>query len=93
MFQDDPNTEAFIMIGEIGGGAEEKAAALIKENVHQARRRLHRRRAPRLPAAAWATPGAIISGGAGTAQGKIDAMEDAGVKVAKIPTQIPGLLK
>jgi succinyl-CoA synthetase alpha subunit len=37
--------------------------------------------------------GAIISGGAGTAQGKIDALEDAGVKVAKIPTQIPSLLR
>jgi succinyl-CoA synthetase alpha subunit len=37
--------------------------------------------------------GAIVSGGAGTAQGKIDALEHAGVKVARIPTQIPGLLK
>jgi succinyl-CoA synthetase alpha subunit len=37
--------------------------------------------------------GAIISGGAGTAQSKIDALEDAGVKVARIPTQIPALLK
>ncbi len=92
MFQDDPNTEKIVMIGEIGGDEEEKAAAFIKEYVTKpVAGYIAGRTAP--PGRRMGHAGAIISGGAGTAQGKIDAMEDAGVKVAKIPTQIPGLLK
>ena len=92
MFQDDPHTEKIVMIGEIGGDEEEKAAAFIKEYVTKpVAGYIAGRTAP--PGRRMGHAGAIISGGAGTAQGKIDAMEDAGVKVARIPTQIPGLLK
>lgn len=90
-FQDDPATEKIVMIGEIGGDEEEKAAAFIKANVTKpVAGYIAGRTAP--PGRRMGHAGAIISGGAGTAQGKIDALEDAGVKVAKIPTQIPGLL-
>jgi succinyl-CoA synthetase alpha subunit len=90
-FQEDPATEKIVMIGEIGGDEEEKAAAFIKANVTKpVAGYIAGRTAP--PGRRMGHAGAIISGGAGTAQGKIDALEDAGVKVAKIPTQIPGLL-
>jgi succinyl-CoA synthetase alpha subunit len=92
MFEEDPHTEKIVMMGEIGGDEEEKAAAYIKENVTKpVAAYIAGRTAP--PGRRMGHAGAIISGGAGTAQGKIDALEDAGVKVAKIPTQIPGLLK
>jgi succinyl-CoA synthetase alpha subunit len=92
MFQEDPATEKIVMIGEIGGDEEEKAAAFIKAHVTKpVAGYIAGRTAP--PGRRMGHAGAIISGGAGTAQGKIDALEDAGVKVAKIPTQIPGLLK
>lgn len=92
MFQDDPATEKIVMMGEIGGDEEEKAAAFIKEYVTKpVAGYIAGRTAPEGRRMGHA--GAIISGGAGTAQGKIDALEDAGVKVARIPTQIPGLLK
>ncbi len=91
LFQDDPKTEKIVMMGEIGGDEEEKAAAFIKEYVTKpVAGYIAGRTAP--PGRRMGHAGAIISGGAGTAQGKIDALEDAGVKVAKIPTQIPGLL-
>jgi succinyl-CoA synthetase alpha subunit len=91
MFQDDPATEKIVMIGEIGGSDEENAAAFIKEYVKKpVAGYIAGRTAPEGRRMGHA--GAIISGGAGTAQGKIDALEDAGVKVARIPTQIPGLL-
>jgi succinyl-CoA synthetase alpha subunit len=91
LFQDDPQTEKIVMIGEIGGDEEEKAAAFIKEYVTKpVAGYIAGRTAP--PGRRMGHAGAIISGGAGTAQGKIDALEDAGVKVAKIPTQIPQLL-
>jgi succinyl-CoA synthetase alpha subunit len=92
MFQDDPHTEKIVMMGEIGGDEEEKAARFIKEYVTKpVAGYIAGRTAPEGRRMGHA--GAIISGGAGTAQGKIDALEDAGVKVARIPTQIPGLLK
>jgi succinyl-CoA synthetase alpha subunit len=92
MFEEDPHTEKIVLMGEIGGDEEEKAAAYIKENVTKpVAAYIAGRTAP--PGRRMGHAGAIISGGAGTAQGKIDALEDAGVKVAKIPTQIPGLLK
>jgi len=92
MFQDDPHTERIVMMGEIGGDEEEKAARFIKEYVTKpVAGYIAGRTAPEGRRMGHA--GAIISGGAGTAQGKIDALEDAGVKVARIPTQIPGLLK
>jgi len=91
MFQDDSATEKIIMIGEIGGSDEENAAAFIKEYVRKpVAAYIAGRTAP--PNKRMGHAGAIISGGAGTADSKISALEAAGAKVAKIPTQIPGLL-
>ncbi len=91
MFQDDPATEKIVLMGEIGGDDEEKAAAFIKAHVTKpVAGYIAGRTAPEGRRMGHA--GAIISGGAGTAQGKINALEDAGVKVARIPTQIPSLL-
>ncbi|MGW5129690.1 succinate--CoA ligase subunit alpha, partial [Streptomyces sp. NPDC004069] len=85
-FQDDPDTDLIVMIGEIGGDAEERAAAFIKENVTK----------PVVGYVAGFTApegktmghaGAIVSGSSGTAQAKKEALEAAGVKVGKTPTE------
>ena len=85
MFNDDPETEAIIMIGEIGGTAEEEAAAWIKENCKK----------PVAGFIAGATApagrrmghaGAIVSGGKGTAAAKIAAFREAGIAVAETPS-------
>jgi succinyl-CoA synthetase alpha subunit len=92
LFQDDPHTEKIVMLGEIGGNEEERAATFIKEQITKpVAAYIAGRTAPEGKRMGHA--GAIISGGAGTADGKIKALEEAGAKVAKIPTQIPGLLK
>jgi succinyl-CoA synthetase alpha subunit len=92
MFQDDPATEKIVMIGEIGGTDEENAAAFIKEYVRKpVATYIAGRTAP--PNKRMGHAGAIISGGAGTADSKISALEAAGARVAKIPTQIPALLR
>jgi succinyl-CoA synthetase alpha subunit len=92
MFQNDPKTEAIVLIGEIGGNAEIEAAHYIKNNVTK----------PVVSFIAGQTApegkrmghaGAIISGGEGTAQEKIAALEAVGVKVAKLPTDIAQLVK
>jgi len=91
-FQDDPDTDAIVMIGEIGGDAEERAAAFIKEYVTK----------PVVGYVAGFTApegktmghaGAIVSGSSGTAQGKQDALEAAGVKVGKTPSETARLLR
>jgi succinyl-CoA synthetase alpha subunit len=91
-FQDDPNTEAIVMIGEIGGDAEERAAAFIKEYVTK----------PVVGYVAGFTApegktmghaGAIVSGSSGTAEAKKIALEAAGVKVGKTPSETARLLR
>jgi succinyl-CoA synthetase alpha subunit len=91
-FQDDPETEAIVMIGEIGGDAEERAAAFISENVTK----------PVVGYVAGFTApegktmghaGAIISGSAGTAQAKKEALEKAGVRVGKTPSETAALVR
>lgn len=90
-FQKDPETHAIIMIGEIGGSAEEEAAEFIKANVTK----------PMSAYIAGVTApagkkmghaGAIVSGGKGTAQGKMDALREAGVHIGLNPTEAGSLM-
>ena len=91
-FQDDPETDAIVMIGEIGGDAEERAAAYVKDNVTK----------PVIGYVAGFTApegktmghaGAIVSGSSGTAQAKKEALEAAGVKVGKTPSETAQLMR
>ncbi len=91
-FQDDPETDAIVMIGEIGGDAEERAAAFIAEYVTK----------PVVGYVAGFTApegktmghaGAIVSGSSGTAQAKKEALEAAGVKVGKTPSETAELMR
>ena len=92
MFEDDPLTEKVVMIGEIGGTDEEKAAEFISSNMTKpVVSFIAGQTAP--PGKRMGHAGAIIEGGAGTAEDKVKALEAAGVKVAKHPEQIPDLLK
>jgi succinyl-CoA synthetase alpha subunit len=91
-FQDDPETDAIVMIGEIGGDAEERAAAYIDATISK-------------PVVAYVAgftapegktmghAGAIISGSAGTAQAKEEALEKVGVKVGRTPSETAGLVR
>jgi succinyl-CoA synthetase alpha subunit len=91
-FQDDPDTDAIVMIGEIGGDAEERAAAYIQEHVTK----------PVVGYVAGFTApegktmghaGAIVSGSSGTAQAKKEALEAAGVRVGKTPSETAALMR
>ncbi len=91
-FQDDPETDAIVMIGEIGGDAEERAAAYIKEHITK----------PVVGYVAGFTApegktmghaGAIVSGSSGTAAAKKDALEAVGVKVGKTPSETARLMR
>ena len=91
-FEDDPDTEAIVMIGEIGGDAEERAAAYIREHVTK----------PVVGYVAGFTApegrtmghaGAIVSGSSGTAQAKKEALEAAGVRVGKTPSETAALVR
>jgi succinyl-CoA synthetase alpha subunit len=91
-FQDDPDTDAIVMIGEIGGDAEERAAAYIKEHITK----------PVVGYVAGFTApegktmghaGAIVSGSSGTAEGKKDALEAVGVRVGKTPSETARLMR
>ena len=92
LFQDDPGTEAIVMIGEIGGSDEEDAARFITEYVTKPMAGfIAGRTAP--PGRRMGHAGAIISGGSGTAADKIAALEAANVRVAESPARVPELLK
>ena len=93
LFAADPETNAIVLIGEIGGGAEEEAAAFAAE---------HLRNTPMAAFIAGRTApegkrmghaGAIVSGGRGTAASKVEALEAAGIRVAGSPTELPQLLR
>ena len=92
MFNDDPETDAVIMVGEIGGDAEETCARWMKDNM--------KKPVVGFIAGVTAPPGkrmghagAIISGGKGTAQEKLAVMEECGIKVTKNPADMGKLLK
>ncbi len=87
MFQDDPETEAIVMIGEIGGDAEEQAAAFVKEYVTKPIVSfIAGQTAP--PGRRMGHAGAIISGGKGTAAEKMAVLQDAGIHVVPTPANI-----
>lgn len=92
MYEKDPKTEAVVVIGEIGGDAEEQAARFIKEKMTKpVVAFIAGQSAP--PGKRMGHAGAIISSGSGTAVEKIKAFNAAGVPVAKEPSEIPGLIK
>ena len=87
LFQEDPQTEAIVMIGEIGGDAEEQAAAYAKNNVSKPIVSfIAGQTAP--PGRRMGHAGAIISGGRGTAAEKMSALQEAGIHVVKTPAEI-----
>ena len=92
LFQDDPETDSIVLVGEIGGDAEERAADFIKKNITKpVVAFISGRQAPKGKQMGHA--GAIITTGSGTAAEKIAAFEAVGVPVAKETSEIPTLLK
>jgi succinyl-CoA synthetase alpha subunit len=91
MFENDPQTKAVVMIGEIGGTDEQEAARFVKSSMTKpVVGFIAGRTAP--PGKRMGHAGAIISGGGGTAQEKTEAMNAAGIPVARVPSDIPGLV-
>ncbi len=92
LFQNDPDTLAVVMIGEIGGTAEEEAARFIRERMSKpVVAFIAGQTAP--PGKRMGHAGAIISGGSGTAADKIKALEASGIPVARIPSEVGPLIK
>ncbi len=95
MFEEDPRTKKIVLVGEIGGNNEEKAAEYIKEHRITDKKKvvayITGRSAP--PGKRMGHAGAIIEKGVGTADSKIKAFNDAGVKVADYPQDVPKLLR
>lgn len=91
MFEDDPETHAVVLIGEIGGNAEEEAAEYIRQMTKPVVAFIAGRTAP--PGRRMGHAGAIISGGSGTAESKIRALEGANAHIAETPSQIAELVE
>ncbi len=91
-FSQDPETKAVVLVGEIGGSAEEEAAAFIEKNVSQpVVAFLAGKSAP--PGKRMGHAGAIIEGGRGTYESKKEALVSAGARVAELPSEIPELVR
>ena len=87
VFEADPDTHAILMMGEIGGSAEEEAAAFVKQYVTKpVAAFIAGRTAP--PGKRMGHAGAIISGGQGTAEAKLEALRDAGIEIAESPAEM-----
>ncbi len=92
LFAGDPQTEAIVLVGEIGGSAEEEAARFIKASVRKpVVGYIAGRTAP--PGKRMGHAGAVISGSEGTAQAKVAALEAAGVRVVDLPGRVPDALR
>jgi succinyl-CoA synthetase alpha subunit len=92
LFEEDPETDSIVLVGEIGGTAEEEAAEYISKKVSKpVVAYITGRTAP--PGKKMGHAGAIIARGKGTAGSKVSALLDAGVEVAKIPAEVPILLR
>lgn len=92
LFADDPETQAIVLVGEIGGSAEEEAARFIRASVRKpVVGYIAGRTAP--PGKRMGHAGAVISGSEGTAQAKIEALEAAGVSVVSLPGRVPEVLR
>ena len=90
LFEADPGTDGVVLIGEIGGDDEEKAAEMIRTMKKPVASFISGRTAP--PEKRMGHAGAIVSGGRGTAEAKVEALKRVGVPVADRPDQIPALL-
>ena len=92
LFKDDPQTEGIVMVGEIGGSAEEEGAAYIKANIKKpVVAYIAGVTAP--PGKRMGHAGAIIMGGKGTAADKFAALESAGAKIVRSPADIGAAMK